>query len=86
MIAGYLACVAKGAEHVKSSEPHHAYATPMVVKVTANELMSSPDKLEKLLQYQHVYVTGVPANATWAWNLESMKKLGNIDVICEVQG
>ncbi|KAK0191842.1 hypothetical protein F5146DRAFT_1135527 [Armillaria mellea] len=84
-IAGYLACIAAGAEHVESADPADSYATPMVAKMNVEELMSNTGRLQTLLRSQHVYVTGVRANSEWNWDLECMKRVGNIDVVQEVQ-
>ncbi|KAK0436514.1 hypothetical protein EV421DRAFT_1907855 [Armillaria borealis] len=83
-VAGYLACVAAGAQHMNSSDPDNCYATPMVAKVSVEELMSSAGRLQTLLRNQHVYVTGVCPNSKWNWDLEAMKKIGNVDVNQEV--
>ncbi len=85
-MAGYLACVAAGAQHVKSSDPRDSYATPMVAKVSVEELKSSAGRLQTLLRKQHMYVTGVHPNSKWNWDLESMKKIENINVHQEVHG
>ncbi|SJK99908.1 uncharacterized protein ARMOST_03219 [Armillaria ostoyae] len=79
-VAGYLAYVAAGAQHMNSSDPDNFYATSMVAKVSVEELMSSAGKLQTLLQNQHVYVIGVCPNSEWNWDLEAMKKIGNVDM------
>ncbi|KAK0224379.1 hypothetical protein IW262DRAFT_1459431 [Armillaria fumosa] len=84
-ITGYLACVAAGAKRTKSLDPEDAYATPMVARVSVKELTEEAGKLQTLLQTQHVYVTGVTTNLDWGWNLDCMKRIGNVDVIREVQ-
>ncbi|KAK0197864.1 hypothetical protein F5146DRAFT_1130779 [Armillaria mellea] len=84
-IAGYLACVAAGAERVESADSADSYATPMVAKMNIEELMSNTGRLQTLLRSQHVYVTGVCANSEWNWDLECMKRVGNIDIVQEVQ-
>lgn len=71
---------------MKSSDPRDSYATPMVAKVSVEELKSSAGRLQTLLRKQHVYVTGVRPNSKWNWDLESMKKIGNVDVHREVHG
>ncbi len=71
---------------MKSSDPDDSYATSMVAKVNVEELMSNAGRLQTLLRTQHVYVTGVHADSEWNWDLECMKRVGNVDIIREAQG
>ncbi len=58
----------------------------MVTQVNVDELMLNEGRLQTLLRTQHVYVTGVRANSKWNWDLECMKRVGNVNIIQDVQG
>ncbi len=49
MVAGYLAYVATGAQHMKCSDPCSSYATSMVAKVNIEEHKMSAGRLQTLL-------------------------------------
>ncbi|KAK0467343.1 uncharacterized protein EV420DRAFT_1474663 [Desarmillaria tabescens] len=58
----------------------------MVAHVSASQLAARGVSLQALLQTKQVFVTSMEESSPWEWDIDSMKKIGNVDVPWEVQG
>ncbi|KAK0434661.1 uncharacterized protein EV420DRAFT_1653887 [Desarmillaria tabescens] len=57
----------------------------MVAHVSTSQLAAGGVSLQALLRTKQVFVTSMEGSSLWEWDIDSMKKIGNVDVPQEVQ-